>query len=107
MIGNVLERHLGTLIKYLHMDEIRPVLRRYGVLLPEELEELIDDISSRPKSHAIEKLVTRLGYKGPTGLYYFKKALEETPEAMGHQDILKELSEDPDFEAIISDCQEK
>ena len=100
---------MDTLIKYLDMNEIRPVLRRYGALLPQESDKLID-LSSQPTSHsthAIEKLVTKLGSKGSTGFFYFKKALEETTEAMGHQDILKELSEDPEFEAIIKEYQEK
>ena len=107
MTGNVLNHHLNILIKYLNMDEIRPVLRRHGVLLSEEADKLID-LSSQPKSHAVEELVTMLGCKGTTGFYYFKKGLEETKiVAMGHQDILIELSEDPEFEAIISDCYEK
>ena len=103
-VASILERHLGILIQYLNIELIRPVLRKHGVLLSDEAGKLIDLGSHPSASHrsVIETLVTILNSKGASGIYYFKKALEETTEAMGHQDILKELSKDPDFEAVIN-----
>ena len=103
--ANILERNLDILIKYLNVDLIRLALRKHGVLLPDEADKLIDfsNHSGTTRGSVIEKLVTMLSSKGSSGIYNFKKALEETTEAMGHQDILKELSMDPEFEAIVND----
>ena len=92
-------------MQYLNVDLIRLALRKHGVLLPEEADKLLD-FSNHPgttRTSVIEKLVSMMSSKGSNGLYYFKKALEETTEAMGHQDILRELSTDPEFEVIVSD----
>lgn len=89
------------------MDLICPALTKHGVLLPEEADKLLDfRVSNHPgttRTSVIEKLVSIMSSKGSNGLYYFKKALEETTEAMGHKDILRELSTDPEFEAIVND----
>ena len=36
--------------------------------------------------------------KGAKGLYYLKKSLEDTTDGTGHQDILRVLCKDQDFE---------
>ena len=96
---------MDVLVQYLNVDLIRLALRKHGVLLSEEADKLID-FSNHPgttRASVIEKLVSMMSSKGSNGIYNFKKALEETTEAMGHQDILKELSTDPEFEAIVND----
>ena len=103
--ANILGHHLDVLVQYLNVDLIRLALRKHGVLLTEEADKLLD-FSNHPgttRTSIIEKLVSMMSSKGSNGLYYFKKALEETTEAMGHQDILRELSTDPEFEAIVND----
>lgn len=96
---------MDILLNYLDVNVIRPALRKNGVLLPDEADKLLDfsNHSGTTRGNVIEKLVTMLSSKGSSGIYNFKKALEETTEAMGHQDILKELSKDPDFEKIVND----
>lgn len=91
------------------MNKIRPRLRQYGVLQPADSEKLID-LSTHHKTtlgSVIETLVTLLSFKGASGLYYFKKSLEETTDGTGHQDILRELQEDLEFMAIVNDYQDQ
>ena len=87
------------------MDQVRPLLRRYGVLRPEEADKLIDFSSQHNTSHSsvVEKLVTMLSSKGASGLYHFMRALEDSTDGTGHQDILKELRENPEFKEVISE----
>ena len=103
--ANILGHHLDVLVQYLNVDLIRLALRKNGVLLSEEADKLLD-FSNHPgptRTSVIEKLVSMMSSKGSNGIYFFKKALEETTEAMGHQDILRELNTDPEFEAIVND----
>ena len=97
---------MDVLVQYLNVDLIRLALRKNGVLLSEEADKLLD-FSNHPgttRTSVIEKLVSMMSSKGSNGIYFFKKGLEETKvAAMGHQDILRELNTDPEFEAIVND----
>ena len=109
MSNNILEQHLDVLISCLNVGKVRPKLRQYGVLLPEDADKLID-LSTHHNTtlgSVIEKFVTLLSFKGASGLYYFKKSLEETTDGTGHQDILRELQEDAEFLKIISDFHDQ
>lgn len=96
----ILDRNITTIITYLDIDHIRPVLMEQGTILPEEHANLVQQSN---KSIAIEVLVGMLRHKGYRGIRDFIRALGKTSEeCLGHGDIIEKLKEDSDYEYVSS-----
>ena len=98
---------MTSIIQYLDINHLRPVLSQQGTLLPEEHDSLVQQCAEgNRKQVSIEALVGMLRHKGCRGIRDFILALNKTgQECLGHRDIVEILKEDSDFDYIMNSVE--
>lgn len=101
----ILDRNLTSIVEYVDIDHIRPMLVEQGIILSNEHEQLVQhsEGSNRNNKILIENLVGMLRRKGSRGIRGFIEALDKTSkDCIGHESVVDVLKEDSGFEHVMN-----